>query len=197
MTKQIITNTINTPLSKYFSTMLSTLLVGLGIVVMIFGVYGITDFVTGFLMHSFNLNLREATTAARAYETVGRAFVSFAVIWRLSTAITALPKIDFGALKDLFAERGALLAIIIAATMTASLQHRFYWWVQNVLDPDIFTARTLEVATSSNMIGSLCLAMSFIMFYDKDQSLVKPFWVSVAGLFLGVVAYWWTIFNVA
>ena len=196
MTKQIITNTIHTPVGKYFSTLLSTLFVGMGILVMIFGVYGLTDFVTGFLQHAYHLSLQEATTAAQAYETVGRAFVSFAVIWRLATAITTMPKVDFRGLRDLFAERGALLAIIIAATMTASLQHRFYWWVQNVLDPDIFVFRNLEVAVSSNMIGTLCLVMSFILFYDKDESLVKPFWVTIAGTVLAVTAYWWTIFHV-
>ncbi len=189
---KIISNTVET--KKYFSAAFSSLMVGIGIVTLIFGVYGITDFVTGFLQHTFNLHLQETVAAAQAFELVGRAAVSIAVIWRLSTAITALPHINFTAIRELFAERGALLALVIASIMTASMQHRLYWWLSDVIDPSgAFNNKNLEAATNANMVGSLSLIMVFILFYDKGASIIKPLSVSLSALLLGVVIYWYTI----
>lgn len=178
---------------KYLSTIFSSILVGLSIVALIFGVYACTHYVTDALQKMFGLGLQETISAAQAFEMVGRVAVSVSVIWLLSTAITAMPKISFNSLRHLFAERGAMLALVIASIMTAAMQHRIYWWLHEMTNPASGSEHNaLEAAVNSNMVGSLSILMVFILFYEKEK-LAKPFWISLATTVVGVITYWYTI----
>lgn len=169
----------------------STLLTIAGLVVVFFGVYAITGGVTEFLQTAFALNYQQAVAGSQAFELIGRLTVTAAVVWRLAAAIRAFPSVTWEVIFSLLKERGMILALLIGAIMAASMQHRFYWLVNKLTNPDdAYQHTTLQAASNANSIALFSFAMLFVLFFEKNQSLTKPLLLTTGGLALGVAMYW-------
>ncbi len=169
----------------------STLITIAGLVIVFFGVYAITDGVTEFLQTVFALNLQQAVAGAQAFEFAGRTAVTMAVAWRLAHAIRAIPSVDWDTIKNLLRERGVMLAILIGAIMAASMQHRLYWLINKIANPEqAYQHSNLISAANGNMIALFSFAMLFVLFYEKGESVRKPLLITLAGLVAGVASFW-------
>lgn len=172
-----------------------------GLVVVFFGVFSITDGLTDFLQALFNIGPTQGAVAAQAFEFVGRLSVTAAVVWRLATAIRALPAVNWDVMKRLLRERGVMLALLVGAIMAASMQHRFFWIVNRLVYPEDAYQHTvstgIQAATNANMIALFSFAMLFVLFYEKEKKLRKPIFVTLAGLAAGISAYWFGALVVA
>lgn len=169
----------------------STLMTIAGLVVVFFGVYAITDGVTEFLQHIFNLDLQRAVAGAQAFEFIGRATVTAAVVWRLATAIRAIPSVTWDIIKGLLRERGVMLALLVGAIMAASMQNRLFWLINKIANPEeAYQHTTFQAASNANMVALFSFAMLFVLFFEKDRSLVKPLLITGGSLALGVAGFW-------
>lgn len=169
----------------------SILLTIAGLVVVFFGVYAITDGVTQFLHTVFGLNIQQAVAGAQAFEFAGRTAVTMAVVWCLAHAIRDIPSVDWETIINLLRERGVMLALLIGAIMAASMQHRLYWLISKITDPEHAYQHTdLVSAANGNMIALFSFAMLFVLFYEKGETVHKPVLITSIGLLIGIMSFW-------